>query len=537
MVTLLHRIGFALFLSVLLAAPASAELLPKNLLLVVNRNDPDGVALATYYARARAVPPAQIIQLDLPTGNEISIDEYERDIADPIRVALQSAAYAGDVKCIVTFLGVPFRIPPRPKEANPAIDAELKLIATHLADAQLRLNASADKAERLTRDLDPGFTPPAGLDPVRRVHLAAERAKPIVEAMADSPGKRSIEGAWKSLLADIRQPIDLAEPPTTSPAVESRAAIAEALRAGAVRMHDAHARQMLREDSRRAGAIIYMQILELQQDYLSNDQTDAAVDSELACVRWKMYRRTRWQGNPLRFNAEDSAAAPATLMVMRLDGPGGAALIRKRIDEGIATEKLGLRGNIVLDSRNIPLRKADGQIDGYGIYDESLRNLREILRAADCTLPVIFDESDKLIADDSLKDIAVYCGWYDPDKVHLPGMFVTGSVGFHVASYTAVAIRGIGGGLWTPSMFHAGVVNTLGAVSEPYLSAFPLADEYVPLLLTGKLTMAEVYWRTAPMTSWKIVVLGDPLYNPFKNAPAVELQALPPAFSAAIDKK
>ncbi|HRK30612.1 MAG TPA: hypothetical protein PLD59_05990, partial [Tepidisphaeraceae bacterium] len=82
--TLLHRIGFALFLSVLLAAPASAELLPKNLLLVVNRNDPDGVALATYYARARAVPPAQIIQLDLPTGNEISIDEYERDIADPI---------------------------------------------------------------------------------------------------------------------------------------------------------------------------------------------------------------------------------------------------------------------------------------------------------------------------------------------------------------------------------------------------------------------------------------------------------------------
>ncbi|HRK31493.1 MAG TPA: hypothetical protein PLD59_10480, partial [Tepidisphaeraceae bacterium] len=79
--------------------------------------------------------------------------------------------------------------------------------------------------------------------------------------------------------------------------------------------------------------------------------------------------------------------------------------------------------------------------------------------------------------------------------------------------------------------------STLGAVSEPYLSAFPLADEYVPLLLTGKLTMAEVYWRTAPMTSWKIVVLGDPLYNPFKNAPAVELQALPPAFSAAIDKK
>ena len=41
-----------------------------------------------------------------------------------------------------------------------------------------------------------------------------------------------------------------------------------------------------------------------------------------------------------------------------------------------------------------------------------------------------------------------------------------------------------------------GVVGTLGPVAEPYLQSFPTADEFFPLLLTGKLTLAEVYWRT-----------------------------------------
>jgi len=76
--------------------------------------------------------------------------------------------------------------------------------------------------------------------------------------------------------------------------------------------------------------------------------------------------------------------------------------------------------------------------------------------------------------------------------------------------------------------------RALGAVAEPYLHAFPRPDDFIPLLLTGKLTLAEVYWRTTPLTSWKISMVGDPLYTPFKNAPALRVEDLPEALRGTV---
>jgi hypothetical protein len=67
-----------------------------------------------------------------------------------------------------------------------------------------------------------------------------------------------------------------------------------------------------------------------------------------------------------------------------------------------------------------------------------------------------------------------------------------------------------------------GIASTLGAVAEPYLSSMPSPDEFFPLLLTGKLTLAEVYWKTTPMTSWMVSFIGDPLYVPFKVNPQLK---------------
>jgi len=524
-VTLLQRILFALFILVSAPLSASAELAAKNLLLVVNRNAPDGVSLAIHYARQRGVPPEQIVQLDLPTGDEITLDDYERLIADPLRLALSSAAYAANVKCIVTFYGVPFRIPPRLKV--PAVEAELKFLAAHRNQIEPKLAALAQEAERLAKEVDPHYSAlPTEADSVSRVRQAALASAGAMGRVADPARRKELEQAWQGVLGAGRESLNISEPPAADIPATQKSDITETMRRGAVRVYDPVSRRLLRADARRLGSLIYMQVLESQLDYLSNDQTDAAVDSELACLRWNIYRRPRWQGNPLRFDAPPNTGAPPTLMVMRLDGPG-VKVVKKVIDDGIAVETAGLDGKIVIDSRNIAMKKPDGSIDGYGRYDETLRNLRDILARGNCSLPVTFDDSDKLIPDDSLEGIAVYCGWYDADKVHLPGKFVRGAVGFHVASYTGVAIRNLGGGLWTSEMLNNGVVSTLGAVSEPYLTAFPDADSYVPLLLTGKLTMAEVYWRTAPMTSWKITVIGDPLYNPFRAGPALKPEALP----------
>jgi len=80
---------------------------------------------------------------------------------------------------------------------------------------------------------------------------------------------------------------------------------------------------------------------------------------------------------------------------------------------------------------------------------------------------------------------------------------------------------------WVRGMLDDGISATLGAVAEPYVQAFPQADDFFPLLMTGKLPLAEVYWKTTPWTSWMISMIGDPLYNPYKVNPALAVGDLP----------
>jgi hypothetical protein len=79
-----------------------------------------------------------------------------------------------------------------------------------------------------------------------------------------------------------------------------------------------------------------------------------------------------------------------------------------------------------------------------------------------------------------------------------------------------------------PNLLKDGVVGSLGPVAEPYLHSFPKADEFFPLLLTGRLTLAEVYWKTNPLGSWMNACIGDPLYKPFGKNPAIKVTDLPP---------
>ena len=62
---------------------------------------------------------------------------------------------------------------------------------------------------------------------------------------------------------------------------------------------------------------------------------------------------------------------------------------------------------------------------------------------------------------------------------------------------------------------------------EPLLGAFPLPEEFFPLLLTGKYTVAECYWRTNPLVSWRMTLICDPLYNPYQVNPQLDVGKLP----------
>jgi uncharacterized protein (TIGR03790 family) len=259
---------------------------------------------------------------------------------------------------------------------------------------------------------------------------------------------------------------------------------------------------------------------------------DAALDSELALLRWRNYNRAGPMVNPLRqgIPADLRGKLPPVLMTMRLDAPRPQT-VRAMIEASLKAEATGLQGKVVVDAGGNAL--LDRKNPSYTAFDRTLRDLAELARTKG-SLPVVLDEQPGVLAAGSQKDVTLYCGWYSLQK-YVPGCaFVPGAVGYHIASYELTSLHDEKSTEWVPGLLNDGVVATLGAVQEPFLSAFPRPDDFFPLLMTGRLTLAEVYWKTSPTVSWRIAMVGDPLYVPFKAKPAMPVEGLPERLRGAV---
>jgi uncharacterized protein (TIGR03790 family) len=247
--------------------------------------------------------------------------------------------------------------------------------------------------------------------------------------------------------------------------------------------------------------------LQSRIDYILGKETHASVDSELSMVLSSNYELYRWQPNRLM---EGSAYLGLnTLMVSRLDGPD-EDIVTGLIDKAISAERTGLSGIAYIDSRGIQERKGE-----FGRYDQSLRDLAMLTRLR-TGMAVNEERTRELFAPGSCPGTAVYCGWYSLRKYIDAFDFVDGAVGFHIASFEAVGLRDPNSSSWCPAMLKDGITATLGAVSEPYLHAFPRPSEFFARLYEGD-CLVEAYYRTKPFNSWQLLLIGDPLYRPFKK--------------------
>jgi uncharacterized protein (TIGR03790 family) len=266
----------------------------------------------------------------------------------------------------------------------------------------------------------------------------------------------------------------------------------------------------------------------------------ASVDSELALLWAPAYPLERFRGNPLHWRARQRARrmgrkAPPVLMTARIDGPT-AENAREMIRASIAVEKTGLDGVFYIDagaSRAMMKKKFVPR------YDRRLISLYRFLRA-NTDLKVVLDRRAGVFPPNSCPSAAMYVGWYSLKRYVPAFTWQQGAVGWHIASFEAMSLRSPKSTQWCVKMIQNGVAATLGAVNEPYLAAFPAPDEFFPLLLTGKWPLAECYWRTTPMTSWRITLIGDPLYNPFVAHPRLDPNVLPsglaPPAPATVEK-
>ena len=256
---------------------------------------------------------------------------------------------------------------------------------------------------------------------------------------------------------------------------------------------------------------------------------DAAVDNELALLWHGHYDLALRQPNPLFWEARPAAqppdlrlpagvAWPAALMAARIDGPT-AADARRLIDDAAAVEKKGLTGTVYLDAGGL-----------YPAYDRHFRKLAELLRAK-TKLKVVLDEKRTLFPPGSCPDTALYAGWYQLCTYVPAFTWNRGSVGWHIASFEAANLRDPNTKEWCAKMIQNGAGAVFGPVSEPQLDAFPLPEEFMPLLLTGRYTIAECYWRTLPHASWQMTLIGDPLYNPYRRNPQLRQEDLTPGLA------
>ena len=118
----------------LFSAPLHAALTAQNVLVVVNTNSADSVAIGNFYTNLH--PGAKIVKVGTTTAAEITRPDFFSEIRDPIRTYLNSTAgLPTQIVSIVTTRGVPYQLHGAPSEGlvggqadYASVDSELALL-------------------------------------------------------------------------------------------------------------------------------------------------------------------------------------------------------------------------------------------------------------------------------------------------------------------------------------------------------------------------------------------------------------------------
>lgn len=250
---------------------------------------------------------------------------------------------------------------------------------------------------------------------------------------------------------------------------------------------------------------------------LSKTDHRASFDSELALVLHDEYPLSGWRRNPHFIPIREKtteADKKSILFVSRLDGPTDAE-VERIIDESIEIEQKGLQGVAYFDAR-WPRKTEDKKLSGYAAYDNSIHKAADRVRDSG-RLPVVVDDRSELFGPGDCPNAALYCGWYSLSRYVDAFDWQKGAVGYHIASGECATLKNKNSQAWCKKMIEDGVVATVGPVSEPYVQAFPIPELFFGLLVESPFTLAECYFLSTPYLSWQMVLIGDPLYRPFKN--------------------
>ena len=255
-------------------------------------------------------------------------------------------------------------------------------------------------------------------------------------------------------------------------------------------------------------------------DYKRSLDRTASFDSEVSLALHEPYDIKAWQPNPFYYytNRGKITQIPRAkvMMVSRLDA-ASPDIVRRIITDSMEAERDGLSGTAYFDARwKDP---GDKKTTGYARYDQAIHEAAAFHKKHQL-LPVVLDDEERLFQKGEAPNAALYCGWYSLSNYIDAFEWTKGSVGFHIASGECVTLKRFNHGGWCKNMLDNGIAATVGPVAEPYVEAFPLPNLFFIFLTEGHLTLVESYMVSLPFLSWKMVLIGDPLYRVNLKKPA-----------------
>jgi len=563
--TRLISIFYSIGLFILTTAAASA-LTPEDILIVYNSSLPASKEVALYYQTKRNVPKDNLIGLKLDDSERITYTDYYKKMVPEIKTAVKRfydqrsiPPQKPDIKvqpALLLVYGTPLYI----EETDEISDHQVlkKLIAFKIKEYERLVAQLSARLEFLVQKLPPETktaTPPdddAHADSGQN-NSANEQPLQSLAKLIDSTVKRMAEaeiskknpGLYIQISSVIirltgiepavktikKQLADEKETPFervfNQPLLKWDAIFkwewAQSTFQGVLPNNAMERATLSRLTNGIAGELKYWN--NLQTVYTPDDWSLAAVDSELSLILRSQHQRVGWLPNPFYtiYNQWSyiKFLRKATIMVARLDA-STPELAKRLVDDAIEIENKGLDGVFYIDARGLSSDDNERNGKDYDRFDRYLFNLHDVVKKYG-SMPVVINDKPELFQDGDCPDAALYCGWYSLAEYVDAFKWQKGAVGFHIASGEAKTLKKADSNVWCKRMIEDGVAATLGPVREPYLASFPRPDIFFPLLMTGKVPLLEVYYRTLPHLSWRQILIGDPLYTPFKNKPAIDL--------------
>lgn len=236
-------------------------------------------------------------------------------------------------------------------------------------------------------------------------------------------------------------------------------------------------------------------------------KNEASVDGELALMLRRDQPLSGFVPNPFFQNQQPSGITDL-LKVCRLDGPSARASLHL-VTSALRAERNGLAGRAYVDE--------DGRQGAYLKGNQWLQNCAKLFTRAGFDL--CQDTAAAPFAITARFDAPVlYAGWYARHLTGPPTMegfrFPDGAIAAHLHSFSASPLRSESQG-WVGPLVHRGVAATFGNVAEPYLDFTHHFDAFFAALLNGW-SLADAAYFAQPTLSWQNIVVGDPLYQPFK---------------------